>query len=323
MPSRVSVVVVSFNTREKLRRCLQCIGRHYEIVVVDNASADGSAEMVRDDFPHVRLQRNEGNVGFGIANNQGCELATGDLVLFLNSDAYAHPGAIDALAEVFGDPETVAAGGELQHLDGRLQESTAARLTLGMVFLEQTGLDLLLRRFGNRNGYWRTEKYHAEWEQTHRPVEVPQVMGACLMVRAVEGTPPELFDPRFFLYCEDTDLCLRLQRHGKIVYYPPAKFFHELGSSSAKDPALGIVRYNRGKELYFRIHHGPVAEIVCFLLDRLGALLRLGAHAVIGLVKRRGRAAVGTWVRVLTAPRRSVEGSSRTPEPPRPATRSV
>lgn len=82
------------------------------------------------------------------------------------------------------------------------------------------------------------------------------------------------WDERFFLYCEDTDLCLRLSTQGKILYLPYAKFTHELGSSS-KNRARAVGLYNRGKELYFEIHHGKLASALCFLLDRLGALYRV------------------------------------------------
>ncbi|WP_025228376.1 glycosyltransferase family 2 protein [Fimbriimonas ginsengisoli] len=319
MAQRVSVLVVSFNTIEKLRRCLQCIEPHHEVVVVDNASEDGSVEMVQREFPHVRLQVNAGNVGFGVANNQAAAIATGDLLLYLNSDAYAFPGAIDTLALACHDPAVVAAGGELQYLDGRLQESIAGRLTLAKVFLEQTWLDPLFRKLGLRIGYWRTTAVHEEWERTQAPVPVDQIMGACLMVRP----NLESFDPRYFMYCEDTDLCLRLSRHGRLVYDAAAKFYHELGSSSAKDPAVGIMRYNWGKELFFRIHRGPLAEVICLLLDRGGALLRLLVWAAAFPLKpQQSRTAVGIWRRVLTAPRRSAAGSTHTPAPPRPADQS-
>lgn len=295
---RVSVIVVSFNTREKTRRCLEQIEPHHEIVVVDNASEDGSAEMIRDGFPQARLIANPTNLGFGAANNLGCDHATGDVVLFLNSDAYADPGAIDRLAAHFDDPGIAAAGGRLLNPDGTLQESVAGRLTLLAVFLEQTLLEPLFRRVNL--GYWKTRPSLA-WAEAHgRPCEVPQVMGACVMVRAQRGQPLERFDERYFLYCEDTDLCYRLERHGKIVYDPTAAFIHDLGSSSSKDPARGIIRYNRGKELYFRIHHGPIAAGVCWAFDRMGALLRLIAWSGLSVPKPSARGKVRLFWRVLT-----------------------
>jgi len=311
------VIVVSFNTKDKLRRCLACLEPEHEVIVVDNASHDGSPQMVADEFPGVKLIRNSENVGFGIANNQGCEAATGDAVLFLNSDAYAEPGAVAALAKILTDPAVVAGGGRLLNPDRSPQESIAGPLTLGAVLLEQTYLDRIARRLGG--GYWRTSRTHAKAVASGSPVPVEQVMGACLLVRASVGTPLELFDPRFFLYCEDTDLCRRLSRHGTIVYHPTAEFVHDLGSSSAKDPALGIMRYNWGKELYFRIHHGVLQELICLGMNRLGAFLRLLVWAGISVARPARRAMVGVFWRVLTAPHREARASTRTPESPRPA----
>ncbi|HTQ10790.1 MAG TPA: glycosyltransferase family 2 protein [Fimbriimonadaceae bacterium] len=354
--SQVSVVIVSFNTREKLRRCLGCIEPEHEVIVVDNGSDDGSAEMVRTEFPAVKLIENSGNVGFGPANNQGMELASRDLVLFLNSDCYAWPRAISFLAGVFEDPGVVAAGGKLVNPDGSLQESVAGRLTLPAVFLEQTSLE----RLAGRHRYWRTqlilEREGSEREIPYRsPVptltreevmrrspeivrfllekgyvtqkqldelssedfaarldatrvfEVNQVMGACLMVR-----PVERFDERFFLYCEDTDLCLRLRKHGRILYLPGAVFTHELGSSSpGMSRWLGVARYNRGKELFFAIHRGPLACAICWKLDRLGALLRLIAYCFIAPFKKSARPLPLLWLRVLTAPLRGPDRPPR------------
>ncbi|MBC8063643.1 MAG: glycosyltransferase family 2 protein [Chlorobia bacterium] len=297
--SNVSVIVVSFNTKEKLRRCLECIEPEDEAIVVDNASSDGSAEMVESDFPLVHLIKNSENRGFGAANNQGLDVMTHSLALFLNSDCYADPGAIQRLAQIFRDQDVVAAGGRLENPDGSFQLSVADRLTLWKVFLEQSFLELVLRPFGL--GYWFVEPF----EETR---VVPQVMGACLMIR-----PLERFDERYFLYCEDTDLCRRLTEHGKIVYEPSARFTHELGSSSSGTGRWkSVARYNRGKELYFSIHHGPFASRICLILDRCGALLRLTIWLVLailtlGLVKR-FRDQVVLFARVLSSP---IQGPDR------------
>lgn len=261
-PQDVTVVVVSYNTQAALRRCLAALRgeKVARVVVVDNDSADGSAAMVRDEFPEDVLVEAGGNLGFSRGNNVGAEQAETPLLLFLNSDAYADEGSVGRLASVFEDPAVVAAGGRLRNTDGSLQESVAGRLTLGAVFLEQTLLEKVFR------GYWRTRRLPMD-----RPSEVDQVMGACLMVR--RGLEP--WDERFFLYCEDTDLCLRLRKRGRILYVPDAGFEHELGTSSRRDPWRGIARYNAGKELYFRIHHGVFQSVLCLMLDRFGALLRM------------------------------------------------
>lgn len=292
----VSIVIVSFNTAPQLRRCLAALPAESEVIVVDNASTDGSAEMVKSEFPGVRVIENEENLGFGSANNYGMRLSTRPLTLFLNSDAYAEPGAIASLTALFADQSVSAGGGRLLNPDGTLQRSSARDLTLWRVFLEQTYLE---RIFG---GYWTTDP---DWTD---PIEVDQVMGACLMIRTASAE----FDERFFLYCEDTELCSRLKRLGRILYVPDAVFIHELGTSSKREPWIGIARYNAGKELYFAITSGPSARVLCFILNRLGAMLRLIAYCVLTMATLgtgRYRELAKTWLRVLTAP---------LPGPPRP-----
>lgn len=301
--ARVSIVIVSFNTKDQLRRCLGAIGDGFETIVVDNASSDRSGDMVEAEFPQVRLIRNVENVGFGPANNQGTDAASGDLVLYLNSDCYPESGSIQTLVAVFDNPGVVAAGGRLLNPDGSLQPSSANRLTLWAVFCEQTYLERLFPSSRFLSPYWNSERHeHA--------AEVEQVMGACLMIR--KGL--ERFDERFFLYCEDTELCYRLRRHGKILYVPEAPFVHELGSSSGKMRWRAVALYNRGKELYFSIHHGWFAWAVCLKLNRLGALSRLLTWSVACLVTAcsvgRIRAKAALFAQVLTAP---LNGPGRPP----------
>jgi N-acetylglucosaminyl-diphospho-decaprenol L-rhamnosyltransferase len=304
---KVSVVIVSFNTRELLRRCLEKIPADCERIVVDNASEDGSADMVESEFPEVKLIRCAENRGFGAANNAGADLSQGDLLLYLNSDAYPREGAIERLAAVFDDPCVAAAGGRLVHPDGRLQLSSANELTLWAVLCEQASLEKLFPRSPLFATYWNSHRIEA-------PTPVAQVMGACLMTR--RGL--ERFDERFFLYCEDTDLCRRLAKHGAILYVPEAEFVHELGASSGRERWRAVALYNRGKELYFEIHRGKAAALACLLLDRLGALCRLvfwGSAALLSLGMARGlRSRAGLWWRVLTAPRKGPRPRPRTSE---------
>lgn len=292
-PPRVSVIVVSFNTCEKLRRCLTALGAEHQVIVVDNASADGSPEMVGTEFPHVEVIANAENRGFGAANNQGLAIATGELVLLLNSDAYVAPDTVSRLAEGFADPNVVAAGPRLVNPDGSLQWSAARELRLWAVFCEQTYLEKLLPESQLFSPYW----IRPSGDDT---LEVEQVMGACLMMR-----PGERFDERFFLYCEDTDLCRRLRKRGRILYVPSLSVVHDLGSSSSQNRWRAVARYNHGKELYFRLHHGLAAWALCLVLDRLGALLRLVVWSLIALASglRQERVSqVSLFARVLAAP---------------------
>ncbi|MBS1716131.1 MAG: glycosyltransferase family 2 protein [Armatimonadetes bacterium] len=288
---QVTVIVVSYNTADKLERCLAAVGQDHPVIVVDNASSDGSVEMARMKFPWVRLIANEKNLGFGAANNQGLRECKTPLALLLNSDAYADPGAIDRLASVFQDEGVVAAGGRLLNPDRTLQQSSSNQLTLWAVFCEQTGLEKLFPTSKFWSPYWNSSSFSATGESY-------QVMGACLMMR-----PVELFDERFFLYCEDTELCYRLRKHGKILYVPEATFIHDLGSSGSGARWRSVAWYNRGKELYFSIHHGAMASGCCWVMDRFGALLRVLISLPLMVVKpSSGVAKLKTFLAVLFAP---------------------
>ena len=292
-------MIVNFNTRERLRSCLSALGVRHEIIVIDNASSDGSADMVAAEFPHAVLIANTKNFGFGAANNQGLDAMTGDLALLLNSDAEMTPEAIDLLASEFRDPGVVAAGAGQRDENGDWRASAANRLTVWAGFCEQTLLEKLLR-FSPFDSYWIRPPSKGEKSPPTREVE--QVMGACLMMR-----PVERFDERFFLYCEDTELCLRLRQHGRILYVASVTCFHALGASSSQDRWRSVARYNFGKELYFAIHHGRLASSVCFVFNRMGATLRLliwgfSTLVTLGTVARL-RVQAGLFWRVFTAPR--------------------
>lgn len=301
----VSVVIVSYNCREDLCTCLRSLPSDVEVIVVDNASSDGSVEMVRAEFPTCTIIRNESNLGFGVANNIGLRLARGKYALLLNPDAQVCDDAVEVLtAFMETTSDAVACGGSLWFPTGGLQQSACNSLSLWAVFCEQTLLEKLFPRSRVLSPYWLSKRHVGE-RGTHTALRVSQVMGACLMMRRIEGRFLE-FDERFFLYCEDTELCKRLSRHGSIWYVPAARFLHRLGTSSISSRHRSIAYYNRGKELYFRIHHGRLAAIGCFLLDRLGALIRAlawGATATLTLFSvRRFRTQAWLFLRVLAAP---------------------
>jgi N-acetylglucosaminyl-diphospho-decaprenol L-rhamnosyltransferase len=277
----VSVIIVSYNTRELLRECIESIlceqgnGITVEVIVVDNASADGSAAMVAERFPQVRLIANPDNRGFGAACNQGLEVARGRYALILNADIRAQPGALQRLVEFMdAHPDAAICGGQLRYPDGRIQPSCARDLTLWWVFCEQSMLAKLFPRTRLFGGYWRT---HWNFSAT---IETEQVMGACMMLRR----PFPRFDEDYFLYCEDTDLCYRVrQAGGKIYYVHDAVFVHHLGASGEPQRAQMVIYYNRGKERYFRKFHSAWQARVCRWLNKGGALLRvlLGLTGVV------------------------------------------
>lgn len=311
--------MVSYNTLELLRSCLQSLEEADEIIVVDNASSDGSPEMVSKEFPWAILIANSKNVGFGAANNLGLSAMSGDVALFLNSDAQATPGAINRLKQVMSDPQLVACGGRLVELEdwqspgiargqnplgcngalnNRTQNSCSSQLTLWVVFCEQSGLEKIFPKSRLLSPYWMTERILRSGELV---TKVGQVMGACLAIR-----PLEKFDERYFLYVEDTDLCKRLASHGDIVYVADALFGHVLGGSSAQNRWWSVAMYNLGKETYFRIHKGRFSAGLCWLLNRCGAALRLVLWSALALVTlgrvARFRRQAELFLRVLLCP---------------------
>jgi len=294
----VTVIVVTFNSAETIVRCIASLTKDLETIVVDNASTDGTADLVRKSFPHVRVVRNKSNHGFGAANNLGLSMATAQFALLLNPDAWAEEsGSIQELAAFMENNDAaVACGGRLLNPDGSPQESACRDLTLWAVFSEQTFLEKLFPT------YWVSLRH---LRKSRDPLRVSQVMGACLLMRRVDRSFLK-FDERFFLYCEDTELSARLQDCGSIWYLPSALFGHDLGSSSLNNRWQSIAYYNRGKELYFAIHHGKGAAVAAWLLNRFGATLRLAMWGMATITtlftvpKFRAKAAM--FVKVLFAP---------------------
>lgn len=277
-PSRLSAVVVSFNTRDDLLRSLgalrDAVRLPLEVLVVDNASRDGSAEAVRAAFPDVRVLANAENLGFSAANNQGLRAARGDYLLVLNSDAEVRPGAVETMAGILdtrGDvgivgPRTVGS-------DGRPQVSFGPALTLRGEWSQRR----LVR--GARQGH--AGVLREVQERAARAQEPDWVSGACFLARRTALEAVDFFDEGFFLYEEDVDLCLRVRKAGwRVVYTPEAEVMHHLGRSMAQAPAQARLEYHRSHLRYYRKHNGPLARMAL----RAGLFARGGAAWLRGLL---------------------------------------
>jgi GT2 family glycosyltransferase len=255
--ARVSAVVVSFNTRDELLRCLAALrggaSRLGEIVVVDNASQDGSPDAVRAAFPDVRVIANADNRGFSAANNQGFRAATGEYLLVVNSDAEVRPGAVDAMAALLDEqPDVGIVGPRTVGSDGQPQVSFGPELTLRSEWAQRR----LVR--GVREG--RPDALRAVRERSARAQEPDWVSGSCLLGRRAALDAVGFFDEAFFLYEEDVDLCVRVRRAGwRVLYTPDAEVVHHLGRSMAQAPERAGLEYQRSHLLYYRKHNGPLA----------------------------------------------------------------
>jgi N-acetylglucosaminyl-diphospho-decaprenol L-rhamnosyltransferase len=272
---KLTIVIVSWNTRDLLARCLASVLEDarelprvkVEVCVVDNASTDGSPEAVRERFPSVRLIENRENVGFARANNQAIQATTGAYVLLLNPDTELVPGALEALVRfVDGHPRAGAAGARLVHPDGTLQPSCCPSPTLSRELWRLFHLDAL----------WPYACYRmAAWDR-ERPREVDVVQGACLMLRREAVYQVGLLDEDYFIYSEEVDLCRRLRQHGWNVHWvPQAIVVHHGGQSTRQVPATMFLRLYQSKILYFRKHQGRLAASLYKLILLAAAVARL------------------------------------------------
>lgn len=266
---RASIVIVNWNTKALLGDCLASIAEHppsgtYEVIVVDNASTDGSPKMLRDSFPDVTLLANEENVGFAAANNIGIEHSSGDNILLLNSDTVVRDGALDALLSFLeSEPEAGAAGARLINGDGSLQPSCSALPTLLREGLHLFHLDFRQRRMMQR------------WDlKQPRPVEV--LLGACMLLRRTALEQIGLMDEGYFMYSEEVDYCRRLRDAGwKLYWVPQAEVVHYGGQSTRQVATEMFLRLYAAKLRYFRKHEGQRAGQVYKLILFAAVLFRL------------------------------------------------
>ena len=237
--SHTAIVIVSRNTREQLRRCLESVKRAAarDIVVVDNASSDGSVEMVRTEFPWVRLIANQTNSGYGTAANQGISVCIADYVLLLNGDTAIETGTLENVARYLDSHPSVAiVGPRLMSPDGTLQRSCYPWPTSGFVFLQESGLGELIGFIPVlRETYLRT------WSHVDARA-VPWVLGAALAIRKTAFEAVSGFDESFFMYYEEADICYRLQAIGWSVHFAPVAIVTHAGGSSANQQRTEMLR---------------------------------------------------------------------------------
>ena len=257
---RVSAIVVSYNTRDDLLRCLDALfaptGVSREAILVDNASTDGSVDGVRARFPDVRIIANAANLGFSRANNLGLGAARGPYVLVVNSDCEVRPGAVETLCAILeARPEVAIVGPRTVGSDGAPQVSFGPSLTP----LAEWRQGRLVRgvKAGDAAALRRASVL-AEREQ-----EPDWVSASCFLARRTALEAVGGFDESFFLYEEDVDLCIRVRRAGwRVVYTPKAEVAHSLGRSMDRAPALARLEYNRSHLRFYGKHNSPGQRLV-------------------------------------------------------------
>jgi GT2 family glycosyltransferase len=248
--------VVAHESREDLPACLASLraaALHVEVIVVDNASTDGSAELVRREFPDALLIEPGRNLGFSRANNLGLARAGAAYVLFLNPDAALRPGALEALAGVLdASREVGAVGPRTRDPDGTIQVTFGPALTPRAEWRQRRLVEGVRRR--RPSALARAEALAA---REHEPA---WISGSCLLARRAALEAVGGFDEGFFLYEEDADLCLRLRRAGwRVRFTPAAEVVHRLGRSMQRAPARARLEYRRSHLRYYGKHGGPLA----------------------------------------------------------------
>lgn len=265
----LSIVIVSYNARRDLEACLDSLRSHppavpHEIIVVDNASSDGSDEAVRQRAPAVRLIPKERNAGFAAANNAGIAASSGELILLLNSDTIVGPGAIDTLMErLRARPSAAAAGPRLVDAEGRPELSFGPMISPFGELRQKLIVSLYARRLAPVSRWIE--------RQTRREQVVDWVSGAALLVHRADAVAAGLLDERFFLYTEDVDFCAALRARGReILFTPAAQIVHLRGRSRASAPAATNAAYRRSQLAFYAKHHPRWAPVLRLYLALKG-----------------------------------------------------
>src|SRR2546421_9545590 len=287
--AEISVIIVSWNACRYLRDCLNSLRETSgallrEVIVVDNASTDGSPEMVAEQFPEVTLIRSTENLGFARANNLGLRRASGSLLALVNSDVIVHPGCFQELAAFIERyPKVGLAGPKILGGDGGLQLTCGQLPTVWNTTCRLLALDRVLSAWPLFSGF---QMRHWDYD---RRAEV-QVLSGCFWVarRAAVNEVGEL-DEQFFFYAEDMDWCKRFGDAGwKIALVPEATATHFGGGSSSNAPLHYSIEMLRGSLRYWRKHHGHLGQSVYYLLATARHCLRFvarGLMSIAGLAK--------------------------------------
>jgi GT2 family glycosyltransferase len=281
--TRVTVLVISWNCREALERCLAALaGEPHNVLVVDNASSDGTAAHVAAAHPEVTLVRADTNLGFAAAVNLGVGRSTSPFVLLLNPDTQLAPGAVDRLVEFLdAHPGHAGVAGSLVNADGTRQRGFNLRRfpTLASLAAEL----LLLDHLWPTNPL--TRRYRALDLDLEAAQNVDQPAAACLLVRRVAFEAVGGMDTRFFpAWFEDVDFCRRLHDAGwRLAYLPTARCLHEGGISvgALGRPAFSAIFY-RNMHAYVRRHHGRAAAGLVRVLIVVGMAERWLAARLSG-----------------------------------------
>ncbi len=286
----VSIIIVAWNVRKLLYDCLESVfeqtqGIEFEVIYVDNASEDGSVEMVRKEFPEVQIIENEENKGFIKANNQAIEIAEARYILLLNSDTIILDNAI-AKTMKFADenPDAALVGCKVLYPDGRLQTNCFMYPSAMNMFLSATYLSKLFscnRFFGRETMEW--------WDYSDVR-EIEANTGCYSLVRREAIDQVGVMDERYFVYGDDADWCCRFTKAGwKVMFTPEPQIIHYHGQTTKSKKREFQLQLFGSKLIFMLLHRGRIAFMLARLMMILYFVLRIPLWLLVGLMKRNER----------------------------------
>ena len=283
---KLSIIIVSWNVRDDLLKCLHSIEENkpscsYEVIIVDNASIDNTVDMIKKHFSEITLIVNHNNRGFAAANNQGIKASQSEYILLLNPDTILHPKSLDILVDFMESNKDVGAcGPKLLNADGSIQDSVRCFPSFRGALHRHT----VFKCLGIFKGQYR--KWVMYDFNNDKQIDVDQVMGAAMMLRKSVTEQIGVLDERFFMYYEEVDLCYRIkQADWRIVYIPQTVITHIGGGSSGQIPVSKRIMAMTSLLKFFRKHRGKFVTGIFSCVFKPAIILRDLINIVAGAIK--------------------------------------
>jgi len=277
----LSIIIVSYNSISYLKECIDSLYRFrprfdFEIIVADNASTDGSAELVRKNYPSVRLIINEKNLGFSAANNIAIKNSNSKYLLLINSDCEVFEKSIDNMV-IFMEQNihTGIMGPKIKNTDGSIQLSCRQ-----FPSFFDAGMHTILHNIAPNNRF--TRRYKLADVGRNEPFEVDWVSGSCMLIKREALNDTGLMDERYFMYVEDTDICFQMWKKGwKVIYYPFAQVLHHIGGSTGRSRVSSSVRMQKSVLYFFRKNYRKTWRVILLPI----VVLVLGIRIFLTFIK--------------------------------------
>ena len=281
----VSIIIISYNNFNLLKSCLNSIYKHidgfsFEVIVVDNNSTDLGLEDVISEFENLKLIRNESNLGFSKANNQGVEIAKGENILLLNNDTELLDDSIlEILKFVKNSTQPTIGAAKLQNIDFSFQPSAYKFPSLSRLIFSNLFFEIVFKNVSQFN------KYYLRIDEEYVPQIVNSVIGAFMIMKKETFINLGGFDEEFFFYHEDTDLCYRLTKSGgKTVYFPQISVIHVGGASTKQIQWFQLKNKVIARFKYFYKHYPLYYYLFAIIIEHCGNLVRSIIYSILGVV---------------------------------------